>query len=100
VAGLDAVDLEQAKPVDSPSQLACADAVVTTQGIEALRRQRHAPRFGNGDLHLQERAPNTVAIKARRSASISSGVVLHLIVRFQFQQFQQDSPALNLRLGT
>ena len=68
-----AVDLEQAKPVDRPSQLTRADAVVTTQGIEALRRQRHAPRFGNGDLHLQERAPDTVAIKARRSASISSG---------------------------
>ena len=46
----------------------CDDA-----GIEALRRQRLAPRFRNGDLYLQERAPDTVAIKARRSASISSG---------------------------
>ena len=72
-AGFDAVDPKQAKPVDRPSQLACADAVVTTQGIEALRRQCYAPRLGNGDLHPQERAPDTVAIKARRSASISSG---------------------------
>ena len=70
---VDTVDLEQAKPVDRPSQLARVDAVVTTRGIEALRRQRHAPRFGNGDLRLQKRAPDTVAMKARRSASISSG---------------------------
>ena len=73
MADLDALDLEQAEPVGRPSQLACADAVVTTQRIEALRRERHALRFGNGELHLQKRAADTVAIKARRSASISPG---------------------------
>jgi hypothetical protein len=56
-----------------PSQMACADLVVTTQGFEALRRQRPPRASETGDLHLQKRAADTVAIKARRSASISFG---------------------------
>ena len=64
--------MRRTKLVDLPLQLSCANAVVTAQGIEAVRRQRQEPRFGT-KIHLQERAPDTVAIKARRSASISSG---------------------------
>lgn len=41
--------------------------------LQGLGAKRHAPRFGNGDLHLQQCAPDTVAIKPRSSASISSG---------------------------
>lgn len=50
------------RPVDRPLHLACADAVVTTQGIAPVRHPSQAPRFGEGDLHLQERAPDTSAI--------------------------------------
>ena len=39
----------------------------------ATGSRAHAPRFAERYFRLQERAPDTVAMKARKSASISSG---------------------------
>jgi hypothetical protein len=41
-----AVDLQQAEPIDRPSQLRRADVAMPAQGIEALCRQRDATGLG------------------------------------------------------
>jgi hypothetical protein len=60
----------------APSAGSRSAASVPSQTI-AQRSEPSTPKIGRAasetEIHLQERAPDTVAIKARRSASISSG---------------------------
>lgn len=68
-----AVDLEQPQPLDRAPQVGGTYGVVATRCIEALGRQRDPPCLGKGYVRSQERPSETVAMNARRSASISSG---------------------------
>jgi hypothetical protein len=68
-----AVDLEQPQPLDRAPQVGGTDGIVATPRIEALRRQRNPPCLGKGYVRSQERPSETVAMNARRSASIRSG---------------------------
>ncbi len=70
---VDAIDLQEAELVDRSTQLRRADITRTASRLEALRRQGNSARFRKGYLRDQDRSPETFPMKARKSASRSSG---------------------------
>jgi hypothetical protein len=70
---VDAVDLEQAQPIDRPAELSLIYGSGRSGSVEPLRGERDLARFGSCQEEFQDRPWLTVAPKARKSANIASG---------------------------